>query len=348
MIKRVGLLGIAVASIAALVVVPALSASATAVTSVRVSSLVAPTLSSSMPIVRLHFNADVNASQLPHLLIRPALTTKWQQIGAREVQAVATEKLKPLVGYTVLTPLAMRCAKSCTFTSLRTLRTNVTTNVTWEEQLLAEAGYLPVSFTPALTTTDPSAQTAGTFTWLYPNLPSTLSGLWSVGVDNVLVTGALMTFQSQHNLATTGIADPVTWSALIASVASGAVDPSPYNYVSVTQTLPETLTLYIAGVAKFHTLVNTGISVSPTALGTYPVYLRYTSQTMSGTNPDGSHYSDPGIPWVSYFNGGDALHGFIRSTYGWPQSLGCVEMPFASAKTVWPHTPIGTLVSVTS
>jgi lipoprotein-anchoring transpeptidase ErfK/SrfK len=49
---------------------------------------------------------------------------------------------------------------------------------------------------------------------------------------------------------------------------------------------------------------------------------------------------------VSYFNGGDALHGFIRASYGWPQSLGCVEMPFASAKTVFPYTPIGTLVTV--
>jgi lipoprotein-anchoring transpeptidase ErfK/SrfK len=78
------------------------------------------------------------------------------------------------------------------------------------------------------------------------------------------------------------------------------------------------------------------------------VYLRYTSQTMSGTNPDGSHYADPGIPWISYFNGGDALHGFVRSTYGWPQSLGCVEMTYAAAKVIWPFTPLGTLVTVTA
>ena len=67
---------------------------------------------------------------------------------------------------------------------------------------------------------------------------------------------------------------------------------------------------------------------------------------MSGTNPDGSHYHDTGIPWVSYFNGGDALHGYIRASYGWPQSLGCVEMPFANAGAVWPYTPIGTLVTI--
>ena len=42
--------------------------------------------------------------------------------------------------------------------------------------------------------------------------------------------------------------------------------------------------------------------------------------TMSGTNPDGSHYVDPGIQWVSYFNGGDALHGFVRGSYGFPRA----------------------------
>ena len=45
-------------------------------------------------------------------------------------------------------------------------------------------------------------------------------------------------------------------------------------------------------------------------------------------------------------HGGEALHGYIRASYGFPQSLGCVEMPFATAGQVWPHTPIGTLVTV--
>jgi hypothetical protein len=31
---------------------------------------------------------------------------------------------------------------------------------------------------------------------------------------------------------------------------------------------------------------------------------------------------------------------------GTPQSLGCVELPLASAAKVWPYTPIGTLVTV--
>ena len=60
---------------------------------------------------------------------------------------------------------------------------------------------------------------------------------------------------------------------------------------------------------------------------------------MSGTNPDGSHYNDPGIRWISYFHGGDALHAFNRASFGTPQSLGCVELPLdAAARVVALHT----------
>jgi lipoprotein-anchoring transpeptidase ErfK/SrfK len=67
---------------------------------------------------------------------------------------------------------------------------------------------------------------------------------------------------------------------------------------------------------------------------------------MSGTNPDGTHYHDPGIRWISYFHHGEALHSFNRASFGTPQSLGCVELPLATAAQVWPYTPIGTLVTI--
>ena len=53
------------------------------------------------------------------------------------------------------------------------------------------------------------------------------------------------------------------------------------------------------------TPVNTGIPAAPTALGTYPIYVRYTFNYMTGFNPDGSYYDDP-VYWINYFNGGDA------------------------------------------
>ena len=155
-----------------------------------------------------------------------------------------------------------------------------------------------------------------------------------------------MHFQSVHNLATTGAVDVATWKTLISAALKHQRDPMTYNVVVIRRSLPQTLRLFVNGKVTFTTLVNTGISVSPTGSGTFPVYLRYLTQTMAGTNPNGTHYSDPGIPWISYFNGGDALHGFLRPGYGYPQSLGCVEMPFAEAAVLWPRTPIGTLVTV--
>ena len=323
---------------------PVLGAQATE--SLAVTSTVNPSMSSLMPVVRLHFSAPVRATQLPNLTVQPALATSWQQIGPRDVQAVIAGALKPLIRYTIEDPTALRCTTRCTFTRVRAVATSVTTNVTWEEQLLATLHYLPVAFTPATHPLDPAQATYGTFAWALPQLPARLSAQWRQGADNVIVTGALMAFQSNHGLATTGVADASTWDSLVNAVRAHQVDPHSYDYVDVSLSLPQTLTMYVNGRATFHTLVNSGIAVSPTSVGIYPVYLRYVTQTMSGKNPDGTHYSDPGIPWVSYFHGGDALHGFLRSTYGWPQSLGCVEMPFNAAQTIWPTTGIGTLVGV--
>jgi lipoprotein-anchoring transpeptidase ErfK/SrfK len=90
---------------------------------------------------------------------------------------------------------------------------------------------------------------------------------------------------------------------------------------------------------------NTGIPAAPTALGTYPIYVRYTFNYMSGFNPDGSYYDDP-VYWINYFNGGDAVHGFVRGSYGFPQSLGCVELPIPTAHVAFNHLAIGDLVTV--
>jgi lipoprotein-anchoring transpeptidase ErfK/SrfK len=299
-----------------------------------------------MPIARLQFSSTVSATNLPPLTVTPRLSTKWVQVGANVVEAYANGAIAPMTSYVIKVPRTLHCASSCTFGPLRALGSLGVIDVSWEIQLLAELKYLPVSFHASNGSTLSLAQTPGTYTWNFPNIPPTLSAQWRPDAVTPIVTGALMTFQDQHHLGTTGVIDVATWRALTAAVAAKDVNPKPYAYVDVTTSLPETETLYVNGSAIFHAKVNTGIPYSPTALGTFPVYLRFVSQTMSGTNPDGSHYSDPGIPWVSYFNGGDALHGFIRATYGWPQSLGCVEQTFADAKFIYPYTPIGTLVTV--
>ena len=192
----------------------------------------------------------------------------------------------------------------------------------------------------------PTSLQKGSFVWRFPKIVGPLHSLWTVGTDNVILQGALMNFQAVHGLAWNTGMTTQTWELIQTAVIKKQYDPTSYNYVVVSQTQPEKLMLYVSGHHIYNSFVNTGISSAPTQNGTWPVYVRYTVTTMSGTYPGGGTYSDPGIPWVSYFHGGDALHGFLRSQYGYPQSLGCVEMPFANAKYVWPYTPIGTLVSV--
>ena len=240
-----------------------------------------------------------------------------------------------------------------TSTTTTTVPTSTTTTTTVTTTTSTTTTTVPTSTTtttiPQSTTVAPALSTTlvrGNFVWRFPTLPGVLKSQWSVGTNNVVLEGALMRFQSDHNLPTTGANSPASWHAIVAAVIQKRYDPTNYSYVYVNQRVPQELKLYINGKVVFTTAVNTGITASPTQNGTYPVYLRYTSQTMSGINPNGTPYHDAGLPWVSYFHGGDALHGFIRATYGWPQSLGCVEMPFAHAGIVWPHTPIGTLVSV--
>jgi peptidoglycan hydrolase-like protein with peptidoglycan-binding domain len=222
------------------------------------------------------------------------------------------------------------------------------------QQLLAELHYLPLNFTPsspadAEATTSAAVDvnpTAGTFSWAYPNTPASLEATWTQGVDTVMTTGAVMAFESAHGLAVDGVAGAQVWSALAAASAAHQVDSHPYDYLFVTETRPETLTVWQNGSDVYSTLANTGVAGATTATGTWPVYLRYQTTTMSGTNPNGTKYHDPNIPWVSYFNGSDAVHGFIRRSYGFPQSDGCVELPVANAQVVWSMDDYGTLVTV--
>jgi peptidoglycan hydrolase-like protein with peptidoglycan-binding domain len=224
------------------------------------------------------------------------------------------------------------------------------------QQLLAQLGYLPLNFnaqgTPVANTLEAQETAAayppkGSFTWKYPNTPSQLEALWQPGSFGVVTRGAVMAFENDHGLTTDGAPGPSVWKALFAAVLSNHVSTFGYTYVLVhEQSSDETEDVWHNGHVVITTPVNTGIPEAPTATGIFPVYLRFVTTTMSGLNPDGSHYSDPGIPWVSYFNGGDALHGFVRGSYGFPQSLGCVEEPIPVSGKIWPYTPIGTLVDV--
>jgi hypothetical protein len=229
-------------------------------------------------------------------------------------------------------------------------------------EMLSQLGYLPLTWVAddngaakdQMMDTGPAGETeagmaydppAGTF-YLESGYPSTLEGLWSPGQPNVILRGAVMAFQAQHNMSTTGDLTTAFWNALFKAVESGQNNTVGYTYAVADQNDPETLTIYHNGQQVMQSAANTGIPDSPTVNGTFPVYEKFRFQIMQGTNPDGSSYADP-VSFVSYFNGGDAVHYFPRGSYGFQQSLGCVELPYSAAEQAYPYLTLGSLVTVT-
>ena len=313
--------------------------------------------------IRVQFSAPLAASS-PMPTLSPRIAGSWT---ARGDSAVFT----PAVGYspdthvTVKIPgglsgmisaagasadtggtLASGVSESFNTGSFSTLRL---------QELLAQLGYLPFTWTPASQTVISPANAraelsaaysapAGTFSW-QGSYPWNLKEQWKAGSYNMLENGAIRAFESVDNLTMDGVAGSSVWSHLLTAVAKGQHDPNRYTYALASQYSPESLRVWQNGKEVFETPANTGIPAAPTADGTFPVYLKYYYQIMKGTNPDGSKYADP-VYYVSYFDGGDAVHYFDRYSYGFYQSLGCVEVPWDAAKTVWPMLTYGSLVTV--
>ena len=213
--------------------------------------------------------------------------------------------------------------------------TDPLTTVLGQEEVLAGLGYLPLSWSPA------------GFQWRW-SVPPTLRALWVPGQDGVIAKGAIMAFESVAGLTTNGSISTGEIAALQAAANDPTgpdANPNGYSYAVASESFPESLTVWHNGVVVVSTPVNTGGAGTPTAVGSFPVYLRLRNQVMQGTNPNGTTYADP-VQFVAYFNGGDALHYMPRASYGDPQSLGCVELPLAGASATWPYMTLGSIVTV--
>jgi len=256
----------------------------------------------------------------------------------------------------VVLPRAVHLAVQAGRKLTRTFSWQVPTGSTLRlQQLFAQLGWLPLRWLAAapVQRTSPRAQLAaalspppGQFFWLYAKTPAELRALWRAGRANEITRGAVMMFEDTHGLAVDGLSGPRVWRALIGDAIAGKRRTGGYSYVYVHRDVPQSLNLWHNGRVILSSPGNTGVPAAPTQLGTFPVFEHIPVGTMSGTNPGGSHYHDPGIRYISYFHHGDAIHAFNRSSFGTPQSLGCVELPLASAAKVWPYTPIGTLVTI--
>ena len=314
--------------------------------------------------IRVQFSAPLAASS-PMPTLSPSTPGHWTVQGNAAV-------FTPTVGYLENTKVTVKVpgglagvvsAAGATAGDGGTLGSNLSRSFTTGsfstmrlQQLLAQLGYLPMTWTPkahqAISAANARAELsaaysapAGTFGW-QGSYPWNLTQQWKAGSANILQVGAIRAFESVHGLTMDGSAGSTVWSRLLTAVAKGQNNPNGYTYALASQHYPETLTIWHNGHVVLKSLANTGIPASPTADGTFPVYLRYYFSYMKGTNPDGTKYDDP-VYYASYFNGGNAVHQFSRYSYGSYQSLGCVELPWDAAKKAWPYLTYGSLVTVT-
>jgi lipoprotein-anchoring transpeptidase ErfK/SrfK len=310
--------------------------------------------------IKIHFSAPVAAdSPLPK--IKPRVAGSWQGTGTRTLEFVPTRGFDQLTRVKVTIPGGSAGVRSAQGGLLaKSVRLDFTTGqyqTARLDELLAQLGYLPLNWTASSGATVPAATDAagqlaaaysppqGSYSW-QSGYPSELQSFWQGGdAGSLMLKGAVMAFESDHGLAVDGIPGNEVWSALFKAVADGQDNTQGYTYALASEGNPEQLTVWHNGKVIMTSLANTGIAQAPTTLGTAPVYLKYYYQVMKGKNPNGTKYADP-VYYVSYFRSGEAVHYFNRGSYGFPQSLGCVELPWSNAKFIWKYLTYGTLVTV--
>jgi peptidoglycan hydrolase-like protein with peptidoglycan-binding domain len=294
------------------------------------------------------------AADSPLPTFSPKVAGTWSVVGDSEVFTTAST-LQPCSSYTLTVWAHTHATGAAYLARRRTIGLNVACPpVSGLQQALARLGYLGAKFHPRyivhLHSGSETRREAASLAFHPPRgalVPDpTDAPAVQAGKIDAVTRGALEIYQADHGLEVTGEPNRDTWNSLISAVSSNRHSPTPYTWVSVSESLPETLQVHRGHHVVFTTPVNTGVPGAETEQGIFPVYARYVSTTMSGTDVDGTKYNVPDVPWVNYFNGGDAVHGYPRASYGFPQSNGCVELPIEAAHTVFGMLAIGDIVEV--
>jgi hypothetical protein len=178
-----------------------------------------------------------------HPRLSPAVPGHWRQENSHTLDFIPSGYGVPLGSHEKLTlahPVALgdptgrrvRTSREAAWTvpSASALRLN---------QLLAQAGYLPVRWTPsgADVARTPRAQAGaaalppdGHFAWRYANTPPELRSQWDAKTATVITKGAVMMYQDEHHMTVDGIAGPRLWKALMDDAIKGAKRHAGYSY----------------------------------------------------------------------------------------------------------------------
>src|SRR3989339_821792 len=99
-------------------------------------------------------------------------------------------------------------------------------------------------------------------------------------------------------------------------------------------------TLYKYDQDIMSTYVSVGSPQTPTAVGTYNVWLKMEKARMVGAPPIATHaYDLPDVPWVMYYKGSFAVHGtYWHDDFGTQRSAGCTNITQGDAKFIFDLT----------
>jgi LysM repeat protein len=102
----------------------------------------------------------------------------------------------------------------------------------------------------------------------------------------------------------------------------------------------QTVTAFEGQTPVFTALASTGTWRTPTVVGTFSIYVKYTSTRMRGPG-----YDLPNVPYTMYFYRGYGLHGtYWHNNFGTPMSHGCVNLSTPNAQWLFNWAPLGTKV----
>lgn len=140
----------------------------------------------------------------------------------------------------------------------------------------------------------------------------------------------------------------LSFNTPLQSLAFQAVTPAAFDKLLVANVTAKKMWAFQNGQQVNSWLVSAGKPSTPTPLGEFHVYAKFTVQDMRGFNPNGTPYFQPHVHWVNYFSAGSAIHGVYWHPLSWfgaiNSSHGCVGIPDSQAEWIYNWAPIGTTV----
>ena len=215
----------------------------------------------------------------PRPYLSPNVNGTWTTINNEEVFTPAST-LEPCSSYSLTIPAATTAVAHAPYGHQRTIALQVgCPSVRGLQVALARLNYLPDHLHPhfgrpqhrgPLTRVQAAALAwdppSGHLVAQYPDAPPVAYGNGSDGPT----IGALEIFQADHGIDATGVPDTRTWESLLAAETHDRRNPSPYTWVTVTETIPETLEVHRDGHVVLSTPANTGVPGAATAQGDVP------------------------------------------------------------------------------